>query len=72
VATHRHQADGTPVIAILDQRIERIERTYGDSEWGTVMALIGSNERLELAVRNGNAARMLGVGVGDSLRIIFK
>ena len=67
-----HQADGTPVIAILDQRIERIERTYGDSEWGTVMALIGSNERLELAVRNGNAARMLGVGVGDSLRIIFK
>ena len=67
-----HQAEGSPQISILDQKIERIERTYGDSNWGVVMALFGSNERLELAVRNGDAARMLGVGVGDPLRITFK
>ncbi|MBM7846431.1 SAM hydrolase/SAM-dependent halogenase family protein [Herpetosiphon giganteus] len=58
-------------IGILDQQIGRICRTYADSEWGMVMALFGSSERLELAVRNGNAARMLGVGIGDSLRIRF-
>ncbi len=67
-----NQTNGSPTITILDQRIEQICRTYGDSPWGTVMALIGSNERLELAVRNGNAARMLGVGVGDALKITFK
>lgn len=70
IDTHSHNS--VPVITILDQRIDRICRTYGDSEWGTVMGLIGSNERLELAVRNGNAARMLGVGVGDLLKISFK
>ncbi|HEY1011510.1 MAG TPA: SAM-dependent chlorinase/fluorinase [Herpetosiphonaceae bacterium] len=65
----QHAGSATPVISILDQRISHIHRTYGESEWGTVMALIGSSERLELAVRNGNAAKMLGVGVGDPLRV---
>lgn len=63
---------GTPELRILDQRITNICRTYAESEWGTVMALIGSSERLELAVRNGNAAQLMGVGVGDRLRISFR
>ncbi len=62
-------SDESIEVHILDQRINNICRTYGDSEWGMVMALIGSSGRLELAVRNGNAAQLLGVGVGDSLRI---
>lgn len=67
-----HVTAGNMSVAILDQRIEQLCRTYNDGARGTVMALIGSSERLELAVRNGNAAMMLGVGVGDALRVFFQ
>lgn len=67
-----NQHGGIGSIAILDQRIEQICRTYGDGEMGSVMGLIGSNNRLELAVRNGNAARMIGVGVGDMIKVKMK
>jgi S-adenosylmethionine hydrolase len=37
---------------------------------GALIALIGSNDHLELAVRNGSAAQTLGVGIGDSVRVL--
>jgi S-adenosyl-L-methionine hydrolase (adenosine-forming) len=39
-------------------------RTYGDAAPGTVVALVASEGRLEVAVTQGNAARKLSVGVG--------
>jgi S-adenosyl-L-methionine hydrolase (adenosine-forming) len=36
---------------------------------GALATLIGSTERLELAVRNGSAAQTLGVGIGDIVRV---
>jgi S-adenosylmethionine hydrolase len=42
-----------------------VVRTYADVEPGDVLALVGSGGRLELAVRNGHAARVLGLARGS-------
>jgi S-adenosylmethionine hydrolase len=41
----------------------RFVRTYGDGSPGELLALIGSGGRLEIALREGSAARMIGTGV---------
>lgn len=41
----------------------RFVRTYGDGAPGELLALIGSGGRLEIAIREGSAARMIGTGV---------
>jgi S-adenosylmethionine hydrolase len=58
-----------PAIKIIDQRILGISRTFSDVSSGALIALLGSSNRLELAVRNGSAAQTLGVGIGDIVRV---
>lgn len=50
----------------------RLQRTYMDVQHGAPIALIGSAELLEIAVRNGSAAKLLSLHVGDSVEIIAK
>lgn len=64
----QHGIGGKCAVEILDERLS-ISRTYADGQVGALMALFGSSGRLELAVRNGSAARLLGVGVGDNVRV---
>lgn len=66
---HENGMDEHPMIHVIDQRIEGICRTYSDGEVGALIVLLGSSGRLELAMRNGNAAQMLGVGIGDIVRV---
>lgn len=56
-------------VKIIDQRIAGLSRTYAEGQPGTLLALIGSSNRLELAVCNGNAAQTLGAGIGDTVKI---
>jgi len=42
---------------------------YGHAVPGTLVALIGSSNRLEIAIGNGNAARALGASEGDPIDI---
>jgi S-adenosylmethionine hydrolase len=56
-------------ITIIDQHISGLSQTYADGALGALIALIGSSDHLELAVRNGNAAQTLGVGIGDIVRV---
>ena len=42
----------------------RVSATYGEGEPGALMALVGSTERLEIAVNGGSAASVLGLGRG--------
>jgi S-adenosylmethionine hydrolase len=42
-----------------------LRRTYGDVARGQPLALVGSSDLLEIAVREGSAVDVLGVGVGD-------
>jgi S-adenosyl-L-methionine hydrolase (adenosine-forming) len=56
-------------ITISGQPVPRLVATYGDAPAGEVCALIGSTDRLEIAVSGGSAARHLGLGVGAVLRL---
>lgn len=42
--------------------------TYADVPPGEPLALVGSSGLVEIAVRNGSAAKTLGIGVGDEVR----
>ena len=57
------------VVEIIDQQIVGLCKTYADGPIGMLIALIGSTDQLELAVRNGSAAQTLGVGIGDTVRV---
>jgi S-adenosylmethionine hydrolase len=46
-----------------------LRRTYGEVESGGILALIDSDGRVELAVRDGSAAERLGVAKGAGVRI---
>jgi S-adenosylmethionine hydrolase len=51
------------------ERIEALHRTFADVGPGQLVAYVGSGGYVEIAVREGSAARRLGLGVGDTVRI---
>jgi S-adenosyl-L-methionine hydrolase (adenosine-forming) len=55
-------------LEVEDLDIGTLRRTYADVGTGGLLAYIGSAGAIEIAVRNGSAARRLGVGVGASVR----
>jgi S-adenosyl-L-methionine hydrolase (adenosine-forming) len=52
-------------------RKARFVRTYGEAERGELLALVGSGGRVEIAVREGSAARLLGAGAGLAVRLVL-
>ncbi len=46
----------------------KLRRTFGDVPTGGLVAYIGSGGDVEIAVRDGSAARRLGIGVGGRVR----
>ncbi len=55
-------------IRIAGTDVGALRRTFGDVERGTLVAFVGSGGTVEVAVRDGSAARLLGVGVGAEVR----
>lgn len=45
-----------------------LRRTFRDVAQGVLVSFVGSGGTVEIAVRDGSAARMLGVGVGAEVR----
>ena len=52
--------------------IDSVGRTFSDAPVGEAVAYFGSSGRLEVAIRNGHASSELGLGVGDSLRLVHR
>ena len=52
-------------VEVKGRRIRGISRSYQDGP--DLLAIVGSRGTLEIAVRNGNAARELGADVGDEV-----
>lgn len=50
------------LVAAIAGREVPLRRTYGDAATGELLAVIGSAETLEISIRDGNAALVLGVG----------
>ncbi len=57
-------------VEIHNQRIENLSTYYAQSSG--LIAVVGSNDYLEISVRDGNAARVLGVNIGDTVTILDK
>jgi S-adenosyl-L-methionine hydrolase (adenosine-forming) len=55
-------------LEVEDLSIGALKRTYGDVPTGGLLAYVGSGGAIEIAVRNGSAARRLGVGIGARVR----
>lgn len=62
-------ADGAPPQISIRGRRLRVVRTYGEAAHGECVALRGSFGTLEIAVRDGSAARELGVGRGEAVAL---
>jgi S-adenosyl-L-methionine hydrolase (adenosine-forming) len=56
-------------VACAGREANGIARTYADRPRGSLVALVGSSGRLELAISGGNAGRELGVGVGAEVKV---
>ncbi len=56
-------------VSVVDRRIEGLSRSYGDAPVGTVVAIVGSSGRLEIAQVGGAAGDRLGLGEGDAVTV---
>jgi S-adenosyl-L-methionine hydrolase (adenosine-forming) len=55
-------------LEVEDLDLGPLRHTYADVTTGGLLAYVGSGGAIEIAVRNGSAARRLGVGVGGRVR----
>jgi S-adenosyl-L-methionine hydrolase (adenosine-forming) len=56
-------------VLALGRVIEGLSRSYGDAPVGTILALIGSSGRLEVAQVGGDASERLGLSEGDEVKV---
>ncbi len=64
-------SDNMPDYASLEVEgvaIGRLRRTFADVATGVLLAYAGSDGHIEIAVRDGSAARRLGIGVGGRVK----
>jgi hypothetical protein len=59
-------------VNIKNFKIDKISKTYTDSPAGQVMAVIGSNDCLEIAVNQGNASEILKAKEGTEIDMIVQ
>jgi S-adenosyl-L-methionine hydrolase (adenosine-forming) len=56
-------------VRVAGTEVGTLSRTYADVGRGQLVAYVGSGGTVEVAVRDGSAARLLGVGVGAEVRV---
>jgi S-adenosylmethionine hydrolase len=54
---------------VIKGQLLTVRHTYADVAPGALLALVGSDGYLELAVRDGSAAERLGIGVGAPVEV---
>jgi S-adenosylmethionine hydrolase len=53
-------------------KIERLNHSYTEAEIGEPLAIIGSSNRLEISINQGNATQVLGLKRGDAVTICVR
>lgn len=56
-------------VSIPGRSIAGLARSYGDAPVGTLVAILGSSGRLEIAQVGGDASGRLGLGLGDPVAV---
>lgn len=64
-------ANAACTVACRGVSTRELIRTYGERPSGTLVALVGSNGRLELAVVEGSAARQFQLAAGDAVEVTW-
>jgi S-adenosyl-L-methionine hydrolase (adenosine-forming) len=67
----RLKGDRSFQVFIRNLRIQRIVGSYSDAAKGDSLALFSDNGHLEIAIREGSAAKLLGLKVQDMITIEF-
>lgn len=62
-------AGGRWLCQVAGRQIPDLSRTYAEATPGALVALIGSEDTVEVAVRDGSAARQLGVREGEPIAL---
>ena len=50
-------------------KIDRLNHSYAESAAGEPLAIIGSSNRLEVSINQGDAAQVLGLKRGDAITV---
>lgn len=61
--------EGASAVHVAGRLIGPLHRTFADVETGSLVAFVGSDGMLEIAVRDGSARERLGAGVGAAVRV---
>ena len=56
-------------VRIAGRWVRGLARSYGDAPVGTLLAIVGSSGRLEIAQVGGDASERLGIGEGDEVAV---
>src|SRR5262245_24313654 len=56
-------------VVVAGRVLHGLARAYGDSPVGTLLAIVGSSGRLEIAQAGGDVATRLGLGEGDEIAV---
>jgi len=59
-------------LKIGSQVITEMARTYAGAEGGIPVCLFSSSNFLEMAVRQGSAAQLLGISIGDEISLYYR
>lgn len=59
-------------VTINNMRLIPMGKTYSDVAIGEILALVGSHGWIEITVNNGNAQRLLNLGVGNQIVVSFQ
>jgi len=54
---------------VAGRALRGLARAYGDAGVGTLLVIVGSSGRLEIAQVGGDAAERLGLGEGDQVTV---
>jgi S-adenosylmethionine hydrolase len=57
------------IVEVEELEVGALSRTFADVKSGHLVAYVGSGGLVEIAVRDGSAARRLGIGVGGRVRV---
>jgi S-adenosylmethionine hydrolase len=57
------------VIHAGSTQLSHLNRSYAESAIGEVLAIVGSSNRLEISINQGDAAQVLGLKRGDTIKI---
>lgn len=55
---------------LCGREVHGLSTSYGNNQPGDLIALVDSEKYIEIAIVNGNAAKILGVHVGDAVDVI--